>query len=42
MKCVCGATLPLTSRFSICDGCMQDPDDPAYEDDYNEEDESEY
>lgn len=22
MKCVCGATLPLHSRYSICDSCM--------------------
>lgn len=24
MKCTCGANVPLTSRFSICDGCMSD------------------
>ena len=23
MKCTCGATVPLTSRYSICEGCMQ-------------------
>lgn len=28
MKCVCGTTLPLNSRSSICAGCMHDPDDP--------------
>lgn len=22
MVCVCGAKLPITSRFSICNGCM--------------------
>ena len=22
MVCVCGARLPITSRFSICEGCM--------------------
>ena len=22
MKCVCGASVPLTSRYSICEGCM--------------------
>jgi hypothetical protein len=22
MKCTCGATVPLTSRYSICEGCM--------------------
>jgi hypothetical protein len=31
MRCTCGAKVPLGSRFSICDGCMQDPDeDPGY------------
>lgn len=28
MVCVCGAKLPITNRFSICDTCMRDPDDP--------------
>lgn len=28
MVCVCGAKLPITSRYSICEGCMRDPDDP--------------
>lgn len=28
MKCTCGAVLPLESRYSICAGCMRDPDDP--------------
>lgn len=23
MKCTCGATVPLTSQFSICEGCLQ-------------------
>jgi hypothetical protein len=37
MKCTCGATVPLGSRYSICNGCMSrarledDPD--AYEHD---------
>lgn len=26
MKCVCGATLPLNARYSICEGCMDSPD----------------
>lgn len=26
MKCTCGATLPLDSRYSICDTCMDMPD----------------
>ena len=30
MVCVCGAKLPITARFSICDGCMRDPDDEGY------------
>ena len=25
MKCVCGATLPVNARFSICAGCMDPP-----------------
>ena len=30
MKCVCGATVPLTSRSSLCQSCLNapDPDDP--------------
>ena len=30
MKCVCGASVPLTSRYSLCQGCLNapDPDDP--------------
>lgn len=35
MRCVCGAKLPLNARYSICDGCMRDPDG----DDYYEGDE---
>lgn len=33
MKCVCGATLPLHSRYSICETCLDrhDPDDPDYD-----------
>lgn len=27
MKCVCGATLPINSRYSICDSCMDDASD---------------
>jgi hypothetical protein len=30
MICVCGAKLPVNARFSICAGCMVDPDDPYY------------
>ena len=29
MKCVCGATVPIDSRSSLCDHCLNhDPDDP--------------
>jgi len=30
MKCVCGATVPLSSRSSLCESCLNapDPDDP--------------
>jgi hypothetical protein len=29
MKCVCGASVPLTSRSSLCEPCLRfDPDDP--------------
>lgn len=36
MKCTCGATLPINSRYSICDGCLNrpDPDDMDREGDY--------
>lgn len=40
MKCVCGATVPLNSRSSLCSGCLQraaredgDFDDEDYADD---------
>jgi hypothetical protein len=26
MKCVCGATVPLTSRYSLCAGCLASDD----------------
>ena len=36
MKCVCGATVPLTSRSSLCAGCLHGPSfgyaDGDYED----------
>jgi hypothetical protein len=25
MKCTCGATVPLTSKVSICQGCLNGP-----------------
>jgi len=46
MKCVCGATVPLSSRSSLCEGCLsQNDDDPYgdenrfYDDEEDEEDE---
>jgi len=33
MVCVCGAKLPITNRFSICNACLRDPDgEDCYED----------
>lgn len=31
MICTCGARVPLTSRYSICEGCLNrpDPDEPS-------------
>ena len=25
MKCTCGATVPINSRYSICEGCLNGP-----------------
>jgi len=39
MKCVCGASVPITSRYSICNTCLNapDPDDPyGRSDDYGD------
>lgn len=48
MKCVCGATVPLSSRSSLCGPCLRapDPDDPygwddGYDDGPEEEEEEE-
>lgn len=30
MKCVCGATLPVNARYSICEDCMERMDDDQY------------
>lgn len=45
MKCVCGATLPIDSRYSICESCLrsENDDEDAFieelEDDfYNDDD----
>lgn len=28
MKCVCGTTLPVESRYSICESCLLGDDEP--------------
>lgn len=44
MKCVCGATVPLGSRSSLCEGCLSrpDPDDPGSYDYDGPDDEDDY
>jgi len=39
MKCVCGAGQPVNARYSICDSCMRDEDDP---DQWGEEEDDEF
>jgi hypothetical protein len=42
MVCTCGARLPITARYSICETCLRDDDDdgPDYRgDDWQEVDE---
>ena len=34
MKCVCGASLPLISRSSICKSCLRDPESEDSSEDY--------
>jgi hypothetical protein len=41
LKCVCGATLPLDSRYSICDTCMNSESDLHYLEEYLEENDEE-
>tara|TARA_R110000765_G_scaffold69343_2_gene134460 strand:+ start:1586 stop:1870 length:285 start_codon:yes stop_codon:yes gene_type:complete len=38
MKCVCGASVPLTSHTSLCATCLRSGDDDRY-DHYDERDE---
>jgi len=41
MRCVCGAVLPLNSRYSCCESCLRDEDeDVDFDEDYDEPDES--
>lgn len=44
MVCVCGAKLPVDSRYSICSSCMNrpDPDDPFEDDDLGRLDADQY
>jgi hypothetical protein len=37
MVCVCGARLPVTNRYSICDSCLN-RDEDGYRDDYDRDD----
>lgn len=30
-KCVCGATIPLNSKYSICDSCLHCEDEDYYD-----------
>jgi len=39
MRCVCGATIPIDSRSSLCDSCLHDPYDHRDLADYYDEDE---
>ena len=41
MVCTCGARLPVTNRFSICDGCIQRGMDDDHEVEFADEDEDE-
>lgn len=41
MKCVCGKSLPITSRYSICDSCMDSASDDYHDmwpEDYSNDD----
>lgn len=42
MKCVCGATVDINSRSSLCEGCLRDPDDQTLRDDDYDPDEDEW
>lgn len=37
MKCVCGATVPLGSRYSICESCMNEGQEDDFGDDIDNE-----
>lgn len=43
MRCVCGAEVPLSSRYSICAGCLRgDDEDREYDEDYDDNDDEDY
>jgi len=42
MVCVCGASVPLTSRVSICEGCLRGDDGPDEDYDGDADDYPEY
>lgn len=39
MKCTCGKSLPVNSRYSICNDCMNADDEDPHADAWEEEDE---
>jgi hypothetical protein len=42
MVCTCGAKLPMTSRYSICQGCLNTPEDgEPYDSDRDYDDDEE-
>ena len=46
MRCTCGASVPITSQYSICAGCLNAPDsEGGYDPDdgrvYNDDDDHE-
>lgn len=38
MVCTCGARLPVTNRYSICDRCLRMDEDGCFDDDCEPED----
>jgi hypothetical protein len=38
MVCTCGARLPVTNRYSICDRCLRMDEDGCYDEDFEDED----
>lgn len=42
MKCVCGATLSVNARYSICESCMRNEDAPQEMDERDEEEREDF